>query len=367
MRLKSLDTLRGIAVLLVLFSHSYPLGDDVPSYLKAIHQYLYYIGWCGVDLFFVLSGFLISGLIFNEINKTETFSPRRFLIRRGFKIYPLFYSFIVITIIYRLVRHHDIPYSSLFAEIFYFQNYVQGLWTHTWSLAVEEHFYFLIAIVFSLAMVKNTIHNRSLGKYLVAALILILILRICVYYFIYNGERIRLYSHHRMDSLLFGVLLSYFNTYYPEVLKKYRSALKYSIIPLIIIVLWSVHNSFGTEYMKTIGFTVLYLCFGLMLIYSYMNEKYFSRLKILPFIGVYSYSIYLFHMVFKFWGLNTINLLVKPNSFVNFLIYMAGSILMGVVFTKLIEKPFLKIRDKYFPSVTTATVKKAQLEYAHKD
>ena len=85
MRIKGLDLLRGIAILLVLFRHC-----DIENNI------LHHFGWLGVDLFFVLSGFLVSGLLFNEYKKIGKVKIGRFLIRRGFKIYPPFYFFVLI-------------------------------------------------------------------------------------------------------------------------------------------------------------------------------------------------------------------------------------------------------------------------------
>ena len=78
-RLRELDFLRGIAILLVLLRHNY------------LFDFTFKIGWIGVDLFFVLSGFLVSGLLFKEYLKFGNINPSLFLIRRGFKIYPIFY------------------------------------------------------------------------------------------------------------------------------------------------------------------------------------------------------------------------------------------------------------------------------------
>src|SRR3954471_20438531 len=94
-RLTELDFLRGIAVILVLFAHHYLIS------------YTGTMGWIGVDLFFVLSGFLVSGLLFAEYKKFGDIHPVRFLIRRGFKIYPLFYLSILITSVYYLAFVSD--------------------------------------------------------------------------------------------------------------------------------------------------------------------------------------------------------------------------------------------------------------------
>lgn len=85
-----LDVLRGVAVLLVLGRHiQYP--PQLPEPFQTLVGYWSRCGWVGVDLFFVLSGFLVSGLVFEEWKRTGGFAAGRFLIRRGFKIYPAFY------------------------------------------------------------------------------------------------------------------------------------------------------------------------------------------------------------------------------------------------------------------------------------
>src|SRR5215471_16328047 len=102
-RNQSLDALRGIAVILVILCHySQALGLG-----SAILE----VGGCGVDLFFVLSGFLISGLLFAEFEKTRDINVKRFLIRRAFKIYPPFYSLLAVTALFFLIFVKSIPKS----------------------------------------------------------------------------------------------------------------------------------------------------------------------------------------------------------------------------------------------------------------
>jgi len=109
-------------------------------------------GWSGVDLFFVLSGFLVSGLLFNEYKKSQSIKPGRFLIRRGFKIYPGFIFFIATTFIIETFWQNTLgvrlPISDYIRDLFFLHNYFGGRWTHTWSLDVEEAFYFLLTAMF---------------------------------------------------------------------------------------------------------------------------------------------------------------------------------------------------------------------------
>src|SRR5688572_6906225 len=112
MRLNGLDFLRGLAVILVIFRH----GE--------IDNLIYFVGWLGVDLFFVLSGFLISGLLFKEYLNTGGIKTKRFLIRRGFKIYPPFYFFILFSVVLKYFQTRGFYESNiLLSEIFYLQSY----------------------------------------------------------------------------------------------------------------------------------------------------------------------------------------------------------------------------------------------------
>src|SRR5690348_13300609 len=93
-RMVQLDFLRGVAILLVLGRHSVISQRDA-GFLRPLATAWHRIGWTGVDLFFVLSGFLVGGLLFKELRKSSHLDVRRFLIRRAFKIWPSYYAFLV--------------------------------------------------------------------------------------------------------------------------------------------------------------------------------------------------------------------------------------------------------------------------------
>ena len=86
-------------------------------------------GWTGVDLFFVLSGFLIGGLLFAEAKKTNRIRVGRFLYRRGMKIYPAYYVLFLATIAFKLAFHQPMRLRAVLAEAFFLQNYLGGLKT----------------------------------------------------------------------------------------------------------------------------------------------------------------------------------------------------------------------------------------------
>jgi len=140
-RMPSLDGLRAIAIGLVCLGHltwnQRLLGRD-GQYLK--------VGDIGVRMFFVLSGFLITGLLLRELESTGTISLPRFYFRRALRIFPAFYTFIGAMIVVNTVLWAHLYHGSPLASLSYTADYVvpaKRVFGHTWSLAVEEQFYLL--------------------------------------------------------------------------------------------------------------------------------------------------------------------------------------------------------------------------------
>ena len=125
MRNLGLDLLRLFAVVLVLGRHlSLPTKSGI--FLDAWRTG----GWVGVDLFFVLSGFLISGLLFREYQQQGRIHLKRFLVRRGFKIYPPYYVLVAVTLFVFVSEGRPISNRHLLGTLFFLNNYLGGLWGH---------------------------------------------------------------------------------------------------------------------------------------------------------------------------------------------------------------------------------------------
>src|SRR5207249_4772189 len=140
-RSSTLDIMRAVAIALVLGRHMEVCSKDTNAGLHYLTALWNRGGWVGVDLFFVRSGFLVSGLLFKEHQRYGAISFKHFIIRRGFKIYPPFYGLIAITVVVGLLKG-NLDISRLLHELVFLQNYGKGgVWPQTWSLAVEEHFY----------------------------------------------------------------------------------------------------------------------------------------------------------------------------------------------------------------------------------
>src|SRR5215471_3226627 len=141
-----LDLLRCLAILSVLVFH----GTNSYNARWWWERLIFRFGWTGVDLFFVISGFLISGLLFSEFQRRGQINFRRFAIRRALKLYPTLYVLVFGTTLWRLIHagFHHVGWiiKPALHDIFFVQSYFPGTYQHFWSLSVEEHFYILLPL-----------------------------------------------------------------------------------------------------------------------------------------------------------------------------------------------------------------------------
>ena len=352
-RLIQLDLLRAVAIFLVLGNHMVPAPPQLNIYINKLTTFWFYGGWVGVDLFFVLSGFLVSGLLFREYMTHEKLNLKRFLIRRGLKIYPSFYVLIATTVIFAPFFAKEIPLRNLFAEIFFVQNFFGKLWPHTWSLAVEEHFYIGLAILFFLflkfqSQKKNPF--RAIPYFFVIFAVLCLTLRALMA--IYKGTSIGL-TFFRIDALFFGVLISYFWNFYSlgENLFLRRNKNWLILLGILLLLPPFFFRSVINPWFFVFGMTTNYIAGGLLLVGCLTTEfKNKGVARIIAGIGTYSYSIYLWHLPVQYWVVKPLLTKLGMNNWFFYAgFYLLGAIVVGVILSKTIEYPILKIRDKYFP------------------
>ncbi|HQV50822.1 MAG: acyltransferase [Flavobacteriales bacterium] len=346
-RWQYVDVLRGIAVILVILHH-HAAGGIIGEY-----------GWLGVDLFFVLSGFLVSGLIFDEYRRTNGFAGVRFLIRRGFKIYPSFYALIIVSALLMEVIGSRDPLMNYIAELFFFQNYHAGLWSHTWSLAVEEHFYLLLVFA---AVVLMALPSRIKwrGMIVLSALLFLffLALRIYTYQTIpYHVTTHFIPSHLRMDSLLGGVLLSAWHRFRPVSFKALFGRNSIVLIACMALFLAPVlFFRFGSTVMGTIGLSGAFLAgaiaVGMAVSRTPLPETSgIQRYIISPlaWVGGISYNTYLWHLLVLLVVEKVMVKFSLGGSILELMFFAAGSFLVGSIVTRFIEIPFLRMREKWYP------------------
>ncbi len=359
-RWRALDVLRGVAVLLVLFRH---LELKAPSARSTeLYQFVYTLqrgGWVGVDLFFVLSGFLVSGILFRQYQRDGFISPIRFLIRRGFKIYPAFWALIAVTVAWQWYAIHQLLLPYALVEILFVQNYFQGLYAHTWSLAVEEHCYIVLCGLFSLlTLLGRGKANpfRVWPAFVILACVTVLVLRIQTIppltqknFVLATGA-----THLRCDGFLIGTLVGYLYYFtegrFLKLCQRFQAIWLFvgaaAILPVFFLEI--------LEYrvVSTWLFSVNAIGGALLLMGALGSQgKSNTGSELLATIGENSYSIYLWHYLiclqwlpfaFKYLGIR--------RDIVNWPIgFIMVSVLSGILMSHLIERPALKLRDRWFP------------------
>jgi peptidoglycan/LPS O-acetylase OafA/YrhL len=339
-RNQSLDVLRCAAILLVL-------GFHLPYY-----NWLARAGWIGVDLFFVLSGFLISGLLFQEFKTSGSINIRRFLLRRGLKIYPSFYLLIAISAIAAMVKHltqlrTQVIFSALFAQNYY-DGTAYSILAHTWSLAVEEHFYLLLPPLLMLMIAVRGARNPFGSIPLLFGLVAVLCLgfRWCMLPPVTEARM----THMRLDSLFAGVTLGYLFHFKQNVFQRLSN--HYFLAFGCLLCLPAAILGHRNRLVQTFGLTGLLLGFSLIVAWSVSRTPKSSIGRVLTTVaarvGIYSYSIYLWHMLIGELFLTRFKL-----SALMFWICITATIVVGIVMAHLVEMPYLSLRDKLFPSPTS--------------
>ena len=348
-RLAELDILRALAVLLVVGRHV-EFSSDASALLAAWHCG----GWVGVDLFFVLSGFLVSGLLFREYLARGTIDIKRFLIRRGLKIYPAFYAFFLLTLAPFVLWQRRPATLDIVGELLFLQNAIGSVWEHTWSLAVEEHFYLGIAALVAVLVSRRTVQRplAVLPAVLIVLAVAALALRLAN---VHEAWTRSCYSTPmRIDSLGFGVLLAYGWHFHGE---RMRARLAPRVAAIFVVGLGLLAPAFvlplrTTAGMSTWGFTAFYVGSGLLLmscIVTRLPDWRFTRL--LALVGRHSYSIYLWHMPVILWLVPAVTQRMGlANDWATAMVAVTLSVGVGLLMSRLVELPVLWLRERYFPS-----------------
>jgi len=342
-RVQQLDVLRGVAVMLVLVHHSPGGAGEV---LKG--------GWSGVDLFFVLSGFLVSGLLFKEYLRSGRIRPGRFYLRRGLKIYPNFYVMMAVTSAGLAWAHVRVDPRRVLGELVFVQNYVLAAWEnreHAWSLAIEEHFYLLLPPLLILLLRWRAFRRAPVRWMTALTMVLgtaILVVRWATVRFGHGDPvDVLFYTHTRIDALAFGVLLSVLWHFAPDriaTIRRYRWVLLALGLLLVAPSFLLPHTN---HQILIVGLTLNYIGYGMVLLAALTLPRVLPRALalVLAYVGFYSYSIYLWHLPFaailrELLGRHSLRL---P-------LFYVGSVLVGVAMAKLVELPALRLRDRWLPS-----------------
>jgi peptidoglycan/LPS O-acetylase OafA/YrhL len=304
-RVSELDGLRGIAILVVLLYHFAPLSGPLHFLLPVLS-----VGWIGVNLFFVLSGYLITGILLDSVGQPAYY--RNFIVRRSLRIFPLYYASLVLYAVLisypHAVRWADFVHARWGWYLVYLgnvkvflDNYLPPgyILTPLWSLQVEEQFYLTFPLL------VYVVSRATLKRILVGSMILAFALRIALTFGL-PGNHVGTYALMpcRMDALALGGLIALLKREDPERLKGrwigWLSGLAGATFVCICLIFTTAPES---NVMRTIGFTTADVMFAgvLIMMVSWQQPALLAlcRRRFLIFLGTISYGLYLLHIPAK--------------------------------------------------------------------
>jgi len=288
--------LRGIAILLVVFYHNF-----------GFTQYFFF-GWLGVDLFFVLSGFLITDILLKTVNKPGYF--KNFYAKRVLRIFPLYYlSLIVFLLILPRIKDFPLDFSFYVDHQWWFWTYLQNWFLifhdvgntttaiqHYWSLAVEEQFY--IVWPFIIFLIRKP-------TWLLAIAGLLLVGVICTRLYMWTIQikdlnYFGLYTYTRIDGICIGSMLAILQFMRSPFIKKYFTGLVLLLAALNFIFYFiNKQYEFTYPYLAIVGYTTFAMLFAIVVHEVIQGENkvfnFLLNIKPLRFFGKISYGLYVFH------------------------------------------------------------------------
>lgn len=366
------DVLRSLAILLVMLVHL-PV-EATPSLLVGIRTY----AWLGVDVFFVLSGFLIGMQLFKEVSRTDHLELRNFYLRRAFRIFPAFFVVLGLYALFPVLQ--DAPTMqplwsfATFTVNFNFDPRVGRAFSQAWSLCVEEHFYLVLPLLVML------LHRRARVGRIVAMAVAIAIAGMVLRYLLWEmqvrplveagnaREAFAVYlrdvyypTYTRLDGLTFGVALAAARFFKPNLCARYAPAPIALPIGVVLVaaalVLFSIRGPlagtnlflvFQAQLGAVAGFPLISIGIALIL-NALLDLQPVLRRWSLPgtaMIATLAYSLYLthksvFHVDRLLFGEENLQ-----GAF-GFATYMATSFAVAAILWWTVERTFLLMRDRF--------------------
>ena len=356
----AIDGMRGFACAMVLWFHSsffsYVINQDVPT----IYYGFSMLGQAGVDVFFVLSGFLITGILMDTAHDKDVI--KKFYIRRSLRIFPLYYGVLFVFAVCLLISSQGDMLKDIVTYVFYLQNFslehrldVFQYLNHTWSLAVEEQFYLVWPILF-ISVYKKSVKSAimlCIGMFLLSVLLRFTLMEMG------RGKIAYTLVLSHLDGLAIGACLSLLFHYHRDMLCKYIPVIKVLTVFLCGVAILGFFVSsdlssliIGTQ---TLLMSLLFGCILALMILgkeSSIFNKFFS-LAFLRHIGKISYGLYVFHSpIMNFMGYRLYEYQLGYWSNHLLLLCIGGGVayIMSLISFYAFEKPILKLKYKWAPN-----------------
>ena len=338
----NLDLLRASAIVGVVCFHVVPiLGSTNP-----LIRFFYRIGWEGVDLFFVLSGWLIGGLYWSERLKFGSVQIPRFMLRRLIRTLPPY--FVGLVLAWLAVRVTDPGHRYFRWEYLVFlQNYFWKLpfFTISWSLCVEEHFYLLMPTL--LLLFHRPGRWTSIGFLLLGAAPMLIRIVFQNYYLTHVQTEQVLQTHLRMEGLVIGVYLSYVRWLRPALWVKLKRLARWLVLPALLAV--SVNPYLPAVPRYLFGYTMIAGAFGVLIAAMADSPAVpLARQRAVFYLAAWSYSIYLTHTL-AMLSVKRFELHLSMGHAGLIFATLAAVLLAGAAFHYAFERPAFVIRDRVVP------------------
>lgn len=357
-KLFGLDHLRTFAITFVILFH-YRLFKH-PEWMDQAFAF----GWTGVDLFFVLSGYLISAQLFSKIAQGKGISLKEFFLKRFFRIIPAYLAVVALYFCIPVFRERE-ALPPLWKFLTFTQNLglnlkTNGTFSHAWSLCIEEQFYLLLPLIITVLLYFKAGRKSAwlIGILFIGGFVLRYInwTHFVVPFQATDDSWVAWYraiyypTYNRLDSLLVGVSIAGIFQFWPAVKEKVT---KYGNVILIIGILLLAGAYFlcidQESFNATIfGFPLIAIAYGAIVTAAISPSCFLYRLnsRISSRIAILSYSIYLSHKgVIHLTQLQCSKWGIAEKGHLMFFICMVTTVIGALIMRYIVEKPFLRIRD----------------------
>jgi peptidoglycan/LPS O-acetylase OafA/YrhL len=374
--IKSLDGLRALGVLLVM----------------TFHAEITHFGWFGVQLFFVLSGFLITGILWKEKSRPDnnTAKFKKFWVRRSLRIFPLYFGYLFVLGLSWVLFHFPSYYPTYIPWLItYVYNFTRTfphwvgnpLFTHLWSLSIEEQFYLLFPFVILLC-------RPGIIRWF---MLTIIVLAPLVRFFLAQYYQSRGLDSALLADTLYWNTLSHIDAFFiggiipvlslDKRIRRPILILRFCLAIALLAGVWNFISSYastGNGFFTDLGYnhgqtghyeyvwqyTVLNLAFAsfiLVLVSSHARTSFtrlrrFLESKWLMAIGQVSYGMYIFHwLILVYIVSNLLHPVTMLQKILIFIPYTAAVYFFALLSYRIYELPFIRLKDRFFPSTSTKT------------
>jgi peptidoglycan/LPS O-acetylase OafA/YrhL len=356
MRMPGLDLLRAIAIVWVMLFHSFLVGGLGPEW-----AWLSRYGWMGVDLFFVLSGFLIGGQVLAPLARGERLAFGDFYLRRAFRILPAFWAVLAIYLLWP--GFHEAPGMepwwkfatfTMNLSIDYSHN---AAFSHAWSLCVEEHFYLLFPLL------AWWLARRPSPMKFVSACALVVLGGIALRAAIWTHfntldpdrawfvEEIYYPTWCRLDGLLAGIVLATLKVFRPQAwvrLQRHANAVLCVGLAVMALAFWLFRDRVGLLG-NSVGWPVLALGLALLVFAGAERGSLIGRWRVpgAAWLAAVSYSLYLMHKQMYHLLEAAYGPQLQDKGVLAFVAYGAAALAGGALLHYAAERPFLRLRERW--------------------